>query len=159
MDAPPQPKMIHASVHLQKMSGHTLRWFCQSLLWWSICSFFLSQKAYLPLRMRKPFIVSEALPLFNGGKIFWLVMMALRRWQSHHRSTGGCQKSWEMTCRRPHSFALQAAECRLWQAVWSDWARILRPRLHRLGQHIRTKESIVWVEDLRVSCAPLRGPG
>ena len=66
------------------------------------------------LRMRESFfIVSEALSLFNGRKTFWLVMMALKRWQSHHRSAGGYQKSWEMTCHHACPFALQATECGL----------------------------------------------
>ena len=32
---------------------------------------------------------------FNGGKTFWLVMMVLRGWQSHHYPVGGCQRLWE----------------------------------------------------------------
>ena len=32
---------------------------------------------------------------FNGGKNFWLVMMVLRWWQSHHCPTGDCQKLWK----------------------------------------------------------------
>ena len=29
---------------------------------------------------------------FNGGKTFWLVMMVLRWWQSHHYPAGDCQR-------------------------------------------------------------------
>ena len=102
-----------------------------------------SKSDNLPPSLREGlFIVSEALSSFNGGNTFWFVMMALRRWQSHHHSVGGCQKSWEMTCRHSCHFALQAVKCRLWQAVWSDsaWPTFYD---HGSGQHIRTRESIV----------------
>ena len=66
--------------------------------------------------------VKSSTPLFNGGKTFWLVMMSLRWWQNHHHSAGGCQKSWEVTCHHSYHFALQAAECGWWQAIWGDSA-------------------------------------
>ena len=66
--------------------------------------------------------VRSSTPLFNGVKTFWLVMMFLRWWQNHHHSAGGCQKSWEVTCHHSYHFALQAAECGWWQAIWGDSA-------------------------------------
>ena len=118
-DARFQPRMIPASVNPAK----DVRTGCPDTPsdgFVSHCSsdqsaLFSKSKSLSPfLRMREPFsIVSEALPLFNGRKTFWLVMMALRQWQSHHRSASGCQKSWKMTCRHVCPFALQAAECRL----------------------------------------------
>lgn len=44
--------------------------------------------------MKAFYSVKSFIP-FNGGKTFWLVMMVLRRWQSHHYPAGGCQKLWE----------------------------------------------------------------
>ncbi|RVW60645.1 hypothetical protein CK203_048848 [Vitis vinifera] len=66
---------------LQKMSGHTLRWFCQPCL--------------------------ERLSSWPFSR--W--------WQSHHHPIDDCQRSWEMTCHHSCPFALQMAECGLWQAV------------------------------------------
>ena len=44
--------------------------------------------------MRAFYSVRSSIP-FNGGKTFWLVMMVLRWWQSHHCPAGGHQKLWE----------------------------------------------------------------
>ena len=80
-----------------------------------------SESDSLPSSLREgSFIVSKVLPPFNGGTTFWFVMMALRWWQNHHHSASDYQKSWEMTCHHSCPFALQAAECGLWQAVWGD---------------------------------------
>ena len=34
--------------------------------------------------------VRSFVPLFNGGKTFWLVLMSSRWWQGHHHPAGGC---------------------------------------------------------------------
>ena len=98
MDAPPQLKMVPASIDLQKMSGQGV-WthppmvllafisnalcilFWVLLCWARTLTFFHCVRAFYSVRSS----VS-----FNDGKTFWLIMMVLRWWQSHHCPTGGC---------------------------------------------------------------------
>ena len=118
--------------------------------------FFLSQKSLPLLWVRTPFYGVRSSAPFNDWTTFWLVMMALRWWQNHHHSAGGYQKSWEMTCHHSCHFALQAAECGLWRAVWgnSTWLAFYGQWFE---QRIRIRENTVRVKDLRMSCAPLGG--
>ena len=51
------------------------------LFWVRAFTFFHCVRAFYSVRSFVP---------FNGGKTFWLVMMVLRWWQSHHCPTGGC---------------------------------------------------------------------
>ena len=98
MDAPLQLKMVPASINLQKMSGQGVRTHLPMVLlaffsnvlsilfWVRTLTFFHCVRAFYSVRSSVP---------FNGGKTFWLVMMVLRWWQSHHCPVGSCQKLWE----------------------------------------------------------------
>ena len=82
MDTPFQLKMIPASINLQKTSGHVVRTHHPMvLLAFSLVInllFLLSKKAYPLSSHEAPFYSVRSSVLFNGGKTFWLVMMALR---------------------------------------------------------------------------------
>ena len=82
MDAPFQLKMILASINLQKTSEQVVRTHSLMVLlaFYMVINlpFLLSEKAYLLSSHGGPFYsVRSSIP-FNGGKTFWLVMMALR---------------------------------------------------------------------------------
>ena len=82
MDAPFQLKMIPASINLQKTSGQVVRTHPPMVLlaFFLIINlpFLLSEKAYLLSSHEGPFYSVRSSVPFNGGKTFWLVMMALR---------------------------------------------------------------------------------
>ena len=98
MDAPSQLKIIPASINLQKTSRQGVRThppmvLLASFLIFSLSSFCVRQLTFFHC-MRAFYSVKNSVP-FNGGKTFWLVMMVLGWWQSHHCPPGGCQKLWE----------------------------------------------------------------
>ena len=98
MDAPFQLKMIPASINLQKTSAqgvwtHPPMVLLASSLIFSLSSLWVRELTFFHC-MRAFYSVKSSVP-FNGGKTFWLVMMVLRRWQSHHCLAGDCQKLWE----------------------------------------------------------------
>ena len=100
MDAPSQLKIIFPFFDLQKMSGQgvqthppmVLLVLLSNVLMFSLgpflgmLTFFDCVRAFYSARSFVP---------FNGGKTFWLVMMVLRWWQSHHYPAGDCQRLWE----------------------------------------------------------------
>ena len=98
MDAPFQLKIIPASINLQKTFGqrvwtHPPMVLLASFLIFSLSSFWVRKLTFFHC-MRAFYSVRSSVP-FNGGKTFWLVMMVLRWWQSHHCPLGGCHKLWE----------------------------------------------------------------
>ena len=98
MDAPFQLKIIPASINLQKTFGqgvwtHHPMVLLDSFLIFSLSSFWVRKLSFFHC-MRAFYSVRSFVP-FNGGKTFWLVMMVLRWWQSHHCPIGGCHKLWE----------------------------------------------------------------
>ena len=99
MDVPFQLKMILASINMQKTSRQGVRTHLPMVLLASSLilnlSFLLSKKAYLLSLYEGPLYSVRSSVLFNGGKTFWLVMMALSWWHSHHCPVGSCQKSWD----------------------------------------------------------------
>ena len=103
VDAPPQLKMVPDSINLQNISGQEVRThppmvmlaFISNILfilswvplfWVRTLTFFHCVRTFYSIRSFVP---------LNCGKTFWLVMMVLRWWQSHHCPAGGCQKLWE----------------------------------------------------------------
>ena len=84
-----------------RVSGHTLRWFCQPRFREiNQLAFYQIYQAYLPPCMKVHiYSVRNFVSLFNGREIFWFCHDASRWWQGHHHPTGSCQRSWEVTCR------------------------------------------------------------
>ena len=144
MDVPSQLKMIPALVNLQKMSEQDVRIHPPMVLLVIALMInlllFAESRKLTSLFAWEPFYSVRNFIPFNGGKTFWLVMMVLRRWQSHHRSTGDGMRA--------------VTDC----LKWFSMTHVLRPRLPRFRQHIWTREKIVWVADLRVSYALLEDP-
>ena len=98
IDVPLQLKMVLASINLQKMSGQGVRTHPLMVLLTSSLIFCLSSfqvRALTFFHCVRAFYSVKSSVSFNGGKTFWLVMMVLRWWQSHHYPAGGCQKLWE----------------------------------------------------------------
>ena len=132
---------------LDRVSGHTLRWFCQPwlerIISWSFTRYskftflFVWRSIYIAFR--------SFVSLFNGRKIFWFVMMplgggraiiTLRAADRDHGRCRGYQRSLKVTC---HHFTPVLSLCR-WRNVGRD--RLLEWRARpayfsqRSGQNI-----------------------
>ena len=184
MDAPFQLKMIPALINLQKMSGQGVQTHHPMVLLafspiFNLSSL-LSKKVYLlSLYEGSLYSVRSSVPL-NGGKTFWLVMMALRWWQSYHCPAGGCQKLWEgwlaiipvlSLCRRRGVGCDRLPEVTQDSPVESVSGSVDKdgPGFEAKafgwvasagsGQYVWTKEGVIRMTGLRVPYAPLRESG
>ena len=98
IDAPSQLKIIFPFFDLQKMSEQgvqthspmVLLVLLSSILMFFLGAFSLGMLTFFDCV--RAFYSARSFVHFNSGKTFWLVMMVLRWWQSHHYLVGDCQR-------------------------------------------------------------------